>query len=231
MPIHGYAGRTIEIGVRGQAAIARAAGKIIGFACKGADDAVGIHLANHIISVIRNKHIAPLVCHRVIGLVQLGIGRRAAVPGIPVRAIARHRGNNPVGGDLANHVIVPIHDIKVAHRIQRYIIRQIDRGIGRLLTIAGISRRAIARHRRDEAVRADFPDDVVIQVGNEDVAVRILRHRIRPVQPRTHGGTTVTGVARAAIAGEGRDDGIAGPDRHRLRVRQGGGAIEIPLEV
>ena len=116
------------------------------------NDAVGVHLADTVISPIRNKQIAGSVHCYALWIIQRRIGRGSPVTGkgIGIGAIASHRRNDAVGIYLADTAKLLIRNKQIAGSVHGYALwiaqRRIDRGS--TIAIKGIG--SIARHRRND---------------------------------------------------------------------------------
>ena len=84
-------------------------------------------------------------------------------PEKPQRAIARHRGDDPVWGDLADAVVDQVRDEQVARAVHRHAARTVQLRAGGRPAIAGKAGSAIARHRGDDPAWGDLADAVVVR--------------------------------------------------------------------
>ena len=157
--------------------------------------------------------------------VQLRRRRRSVVARIAV--IIRAGDGDDLAGfaiDAAHPVVVGIGDDEVAVGGDGDAVRRIQlRGGGRteIAREAG-TQRIVADDGRDVAVgRVDAADDVIVRVGDEQLARWRDGDAARRVEPRLDGRTVVTGVAFAR-ADDLRGGGLAqhegaGDDRHAGR--------------
>ena len=136
-------------------------------------------------------------------------GGRAAVAAVAVSGVSRERCDDAGRRHLSDDTIIGIGDVKVTGRVGRHSHRAIQLGDDGLPTIAVEARAKglITRHGGDDARRGvDFPDDVVVGVGDEDVAGSVDEDALRIVQLSGGGESAVAGIACCTNARDHADD-------------------------
>ena len=134
-----------------------------------------------------------------------------AITGKARHAVARHRGDDPAGRDLADAVVPAVRDEQVTLAVRRHTKRRQSRAGGQP-AITGKVRRAVARHRGDNPVWGDPADAVVANVRDEQVARTVHRQPSRKVQSSGCGWPAITKeeTARRAISGHRGDNPTGG---------------------
>jgi hypothetical protein len=176
-PVHRDSGRPVQGCVGGLAGIARERGGAI--ARNRSDGAVGIHLANAVVDVVRNKQVASRIQRQAFGIVQRGVGRRAAIARIPLGA-AGHEGHQAVGSHPANPVVAGGEQVATA--VHGHADGVAEAAVGRHRAVGGNPIGAVARHRGHRAAGIHLANAVVVIVRNEQVARLVYRHPARGTQ-------------------------------------------------
>src|SRR5262249_31046423 len=103
-------------------------------------------------------------------------------------------------------VIVGIGDEDVAAAVHGHAVRRIQLGRGGEPPVTAVAGRAVPGKREDvSGCLDDFADDMVVDIGNEDVAAAVHGHAIGGVQLGRGGGPAVAAVTCGAGAGDGED--------------------------
>ena len=204
--IHGHPVRLIERGLSGETSVARVASGVV--PGDGRDDAGGSrHLANHVVTRVRNVEVAGSIHGHAIADVQGCAGSRAPIARIAVVPGTRHRRDGPARRDFANHVVVSVRDVEIAGAIHRHVRRLIELRLGGRPPVACVAPGPCAGHGRDDAARhRHLPDTAVGDIRDVEVAGGIHRHSPRPVKLGAGGHTAVAGIGRGAVAGYRCDD-------------------------
>src|SRR5581483_11973860 len=181
--------RGVEHGENGGAIIA--AVSLASVAGDGADGAAGSHFPDDVIAEIGDVQIAGGIDGEADGSVQLRVGGGAAVARVSDAAAAGDC-RDGAAGDFAHAGGQRVGDVDVAGAIDGETFRGIQLGAGGRAVIAAEARRAVAGEIGDGPVGGDFADDVVIGVGDVEVACRIHGDGLRAVQLRFRGRAAIT---------------------------------------
>ena len=124
-----------------------------------------------------------------------GLCRRAWVAGPPSplnpprppdglvgRHVAGHGGDDPVGGDPADDVVARVGDVEVAQGVDRQPGGERELGPPGGTVVALVAGVPVAGHGGDLAPRGDLAHDVVVGVGDEDVALGVDGHALGVVE-------------------------------------------------
>ena len=172
--VHGDRGRLVQIRP-GAASAVPVVPRVAGAGERG-DVAVGVHLADAVVRLIRNVDVAGRVQGHPERSVQAGGRSHDDVIGIAVvggRAGARHRRDNRAvrgrngavdGGDFTDAVVALIRNVHVAGSVKSHTRRIIYLGAGGGSSVPRDAARAGAGHRRDDAREVHFADAVVVIV-------------------------------------------------------------------
>src|ERR1039458_3052859 len=114
--IESHADGVAYSGIVCRAAIPGIAGDPI--ASHSGDDAVNVHLADAIVDSVCNIQVADGIESETLGIIQAGVGGRAAIPGIAGDPIASHSGDDAVGVHLADEAADIVTKIEVAGRVE-----------------------------------------------------------------------------------------------------------------
>src|SRR5205085_11785220 len=90
------------------------------------DDSAWRNLADAIVAGIPDEQVAGPVHRYAPGPGQLRVGGWPVIPGIPLCASARHRGDDSVGGNPAGAMVTGVRDEQVAGPIHRYATRSVQ---------------------------------------------------------------------------------------------------------
>jgi hypothetical protein len=131
----------------------------------------------------------------------------------------------PIGRQPAHLAIAGVGDVEVARAVGRQPVGKPERRARPRTSVAHRPRRpAIGRgragagHGRDDPVGADPAHDVEQAVGDEQVPERVVGDPRRLPKLGLRGRTAVAAVPVGAVAGDSRDDVVAG-DRRDIRTR------------
>jgi hypothetical protein len=102
-------------------------------------------------------------------------------------------------------VVAGIGDDQGATGIDRNPSWQIECGAGGGPAVAAEARGAVAGNGADGARRRHLADDVVAEIGDEDVAAGIDRHPGGDIELGAGGGPAVAAEAGGPVTGEGAD--------------------------
>ena len=166
------------------------------------------------VAVVRDEQVARAVHRHASGTVQLRAGGRPAITGEARRAITRHRGDDPVRGDLADAVVagsamnrLPAPSTATPPGESSCALSGRPAVSGKAAGVA-----AIARHRGNdpagETLRMRLPS------RDEQVARAVHRHATRTVQLCAGGRPAITQVRSPATRHRGDD-----PAGETLRMR------------
>ena len=120
------------------------------------------------VGIIHNEQVAGEVRGLASSVAQFLIGRRAPVAGVTRCPVARHRGNDPVGSNLADTIIIFITKEKVASSVHRHAHGSIQCCIGCRAPIpTKITGCIAARKRGDNPIGSHLADAIVRPISNE----------------------------------------------------------------
>src|SRR5581483_9184736 len=159
-----------------------------------------------------DEEAAVAIEREAVGRGELRVGCRAAVAAEAVDPGAGDSADD-AAGDAADDARLLIGDIDVATSGGGEARRGHQRGVRRRAAIAGVGGDAGAGEGRDDAVGgAHRTHDVVVLVGDVEVARGIERDGDGEVEGGLRRGAVVAAVAGAAVPGDGRDDAGRGID-------------------
>ena len=186
--IDSHASGTIEPR-RAASAVVRSA-VVEGRACEGRDDPSGRDLANRIVAPICDVDRAGAVRRYASGAIEpRGVARAVLVAPGEI-GVTGQRGDHPGGRDLANRVIAPVRNIKVAGAVYRHVIGTFEtRGAARAIVRAVGA--GATRERGYDPGRRDFANRGVAVIRNIDRAGAVHRHASGKEEPRRGAGAIV----------------------------------------
>ena len=157
--VHGHGRRSRELGGRGRAAVAAVAAHAIAIAGDGVDDPVGCHLADHVVVVIDDEHVARGVDGHAGRVMKLGGRGGPAVSGVATRVAGAGEGmDDPVGRHLADDLVGRVGDEDVAGGVDRHVGRVSQLGGGGRAVVAAVAEAAVAGDVVDDPVGRDLAD-------------------------------------------------------------------------
>ena len=124
-----------KAGVGGRAAVSRVCRTAL--ARNRGDNAVDVHLANSLVIVVSNIHVAVDI-ERHAGRMEAGAGGRVAIPRVAIATIACHRGDDAVGIHLADATVSPIGNEHVAESIGDHVLGLYQAGVGGRAAISAV---------------------------------------------------------------------------------------------
>ncbi len=103
----------------------------------------------------------------------MGLGGRAAVPGVPRLSRPGNRSDDPGGIDPADPVVVRVRHVDVTGRVHCYARGEIEVGLGGRAAVPGVPRLSRPGNRSDDPGGIDPADPVVVRVRHVDVTDRV----------------------------------------------------------
>src|SRR5262245_44169411 len=127
----------------------------------------------------------------------MGAGSRAAIAAVAVDASPGHRGDDASGRIHSTDAVVElVDDEEVVVEVEPHSAGPTQVGARSGATVAAKASDADAGHRGDDASDCiDAANAAIIEVGDEEVVVRVERHCRREVQGGAGGRTAVTAKA------------------------------------
>src|SRR5262249_29863215 len=134
-------------------------------------------LPDDVVGAVDNEQVAGGTDRDTRGVVELGSGRRYVVTAVAwtCAKVAGNGGDDPRGADLADNLIRQVRDEQVAGGIDRDSRRVVQRGGDGRAAVAAVTCSTIAGDGGDNA-GADLADDIVVVVGDEEIAGSIHRN-------------------------------------------------------
>src|SRR5262249_508088 len=145
-----------------------------------------------------------------VGVVDPGSRRRSAVAAESSGGGAGERGDGPVRGDLADAAVAFIGDVDVPLAIDGHANRVAQRSGCGQAPLTEETPGALARDGADAVVRRiHLANDIVVTVGNVDVALAVHGNAAWVAQPCIGGSPQVAREAGTARHAGERHDGLA----------------------
>ena len=141
-----------------------------------------VDAAHAMVPGLRNVHVARRVRRDPGRRVELGLGRRPAVPCEPPLPGARQRRDRTRRVDAAHAMVPGLHDVHAARRVRRDPERRVELGLGRRPAVPCEPPLPGARQRRDRTRRVDAAHAMVPAVRDVHVARRVRRDPGRRVE-------------------------------------------------
>ena len=158
----------------------------------------------HIEGTVRTKLDA-------VRLLELRLGRRAAITGITRFAVAGDRGNDAgFHVHLAHGVVGHIDDVEIACRVKSQLMRQIERGLQSRAAVAAVALLTRTGDGVDDAIRRDLTDALAGVFAEVESAVRAACEAKGIVNLCLGGRAAIACAAGLTGAGKGGDFPVSG---------------------
>ena len=162
------------------------------------------NLADALVIRVRDVEVAVAIDGHCAWQRKLCSGRCAAIPGVSCCTRAGNRSDD-AAAHLADTLVVRVRDIEVAAAINRDTHGCVEIGRGCHPVVAAVAFQSRPGDRRDLAALRYLAHNMVLRVGQIEVATRVVGHCARIGQCRGHRYAVVARVAERARTGNGRD--------------------------
>src|ERR1019366_6218499 len=172
------------------------------------NDPSGIHLADAIVAVIRNKQIARSIYGNPGRSVESSVRGGGSVPIKTRRPAARHRANNPIGIYFENTVIARVSNGVITPEIKCDTIRSVQSGEVGCPAIARKTNIVGAGHGDDDPVGVHLPDTVIEAICDQETSVGGGGHAGCITYTSIGGLAAIACIGVCSVSRYRRDDGV-----------------------